>query len=54
MRRTLLHCDGAIITTKALAKELKNCVPKVYINHNVASEEMWGSSKNAFIKKGNN
>ena len=53
MRRTLLHCDGAITTTKALANELKNYVPEVFINHNVASEEMWRLSKNALIKKGN-
>ena len=53
MRRTLLHCDAAITTTKALATELKNYVTEVFINHNVASEEMWGLSKNALIKKGN-
>jgi len=53
MRRTLLHCDGAITTTKVLANELKKYVPKVFINHNVASEEMWELSKNALITKSN-
>ena len=53
MRRTLLHCDGAITTTKILANELKKYVPKVFINHNVASEEMWELSKNALITKSN-
>jgi len=53
MRRTLLHCDAAITTTKALATELKNYVPEVFINHNVASEEMWVLSENALINYDN-
>ena len=53
MQITLLHCDGAITTTKTLANELKNYVPEVYINHNVASEEMWSLSEYALIKKEN-
>ena len=53
MQITLLHCDGAITTTKTLANELKNYVPEVYINHNVASEEMWSLSEYALIKKRN-
>jgi len=53
MQLTLLNCDGAITTTKTLANELKNYVPEVYINHNVASEEMWSLSEYALIKKRN-
>ena len=45
MGKTLKHCDGVITTTKALAKEIKNYVPNVFINHNVASEEMWKLSE---------
>ena len=51
MGKTLLLCDGSITTNKFLAKELKNYVPEVFINHNVASEEMWKLSENALIKK---
>jgi glycosyltransferase involved in cell wall biosynthesis len=51
MKKTLLLCDGAITTNKFLAKELKNYIPEVFINHNVASEEMWKLSENALIKK---
>ena len=51
MGKTLNLCDGAITTTKALAKELRNYVSNVFINHNVASEEMWKLSKNALRKK---
>lgn len=40
MRKTLLLCDGAITTTKALADELKNYVPMVFVNRNVASDRM--------------
>ena len=54
MGKTLKRCDGAITTTKSLAKELKNFVSNVYINHNVASEEMWKLSQKALIDKDNN
>ena len=47
MAKTLKLCEGAITTTTALAKELKNYVQEVFINHNVASEEMFKLSKNA-------
>ena len=40
MGDTLKLCDYAITTTERLAKELKKYVKKVYINRNVASEEM--------------
>lgn len=51
MRKTMLLCDGVITSTNVLAKELKNYIPHVFINHNVASEEMWKLSENALIKK---
>ena len=47
MGKTLKLCEGAITTTETLAQELKNYVPKVFINHNVASEEMFKLSQNA-------
>jgi glycosyltransferase involved in cell wall biosynthesis len=49
--KTLKLCDGAITTTERLEKELKNYVPNVFINHNVASEEMWKLSDKAIKKK---
>ena len=52
--KTLTLCDGDITTTEALAKELNHYVSKVYINRNVASEEMWKLSQEALIKKANN
>ena len=51
--KTLKLCDAVITTTEALAKELKNYIPNVYINRNVASEEMWKLSK-AALKMRNN
>ena len=51
MRKTLSLCDGAITTTEIIAKELKNYVPKVFINHNVESEEMWKLSENVLKMK---
>ncbi len=45
MQKTLLMCDGAITTTEALAKELKNYVPEVFINRNTASDTMAQHSK---------
>ena len=53
MGKTLKLCDGALTTTEDLAKELKKYVPNVFINRNVASEEMWQLSKNILIKKNN-
>ncbi len=47
-KKTLQMCDGAITTTKRLAEELKKYVPYVYINRNVASEEMLCLSEKAF------
>jgi len=51
MGKTLKHCEGAITTTDVLAKELRNYVPNVFINRNVASEEMWKLSQNALKSK---
>ena len=51
MRKILSLCEGAITTTETIAKELKNYIPEVFINHNVASEEMWKLSENAIEKK---
>lgn len=47
MGKTLKLCEGAITTTKTLAKELKNYVQEVFVNHNVASEEMFKLSQYA-------
>lgn len=51
MGKTLKYCHGAITTTETLAKELKHYVSHVFINHNVASEEMWRLSQDALSKK---
>jgi glycosyltransferase involved in cell wall biosynthesis len=47
MGKTLKLCEGAITSTENLAEELKNYVKEVYVNHNVASEEMFKLSKKA-------
>lgn len=47
MQKTLQLCEGAITTTEVLAEELKNYVKKVFINPNVASEEMFNLSNDA-------
>ena len=49
--KTLKLCDGAITITESLSKELKNYVSNVFINHNVASEEIWKLSQNALLNK---
>lgn len=51
IRKTLQLCEGAITTTEALAKELKKYVSKVFINRNVASDEMFKLSEFALNKK---
>ena len=53
MGKTLKLCEGAITTTVALAKELRNYISNVFINRNVASDEMWKLSQDALIKKVN-
>lgn len=49
--KILLLCQGVITSIEILGKELKNYVPEIFINHNVASEEMWKLSENALGKK---
>jgi len=51
MQQTLKLCDYAITTTSRLQKELSNYVKEVFINKNVASEEMAKLSKKALSKK---
>lgn len=46
-QKTLRLCDGAITTTERMAEELAKYVSKVYINRNVASEEMLKLSEEA-------
>ena len=48
---TLGMCDGAITTTEALANELKQYVPEVYINRNVVSERMVELSEKVLADK---
>ena len=45
MGQTLKMCDGAITSTNALAQELSNYVPEVFINRNTASERMYELSE---------
>lgn len=49
MQKTLKLCEGAITTTEALAEELKKFVPEVYINRNLASDEMQRLSEEAIV-----
>ena len=51
MKITLSLCEAAITTNEIIAKELKNYISEVFINHNVASEEMWKLSENALENK---
>ena len=51
MKKTFQLCEEAITTTESLAKELKKYVSKVFINRNVASEEMLKLSEYALKKK---
>jgi len=51
MGKTLKLCEFAITTTETLAEELKHYVSNVFINHNVASDEMWKLSEDALKKK---
>lgn len=44
---TLKLCDGAVVSTERLAKELGQVVPKVLVNRNVASLEMLELSERA-------
>ena len=50
MGETLKKCDYAITTTTDLARELNKYVKEVFINRNVASEEMVALSNKALTK----
>ena len=49
--KTLKLCEGAITTNEIIEKELQNYVSEVFINHNVANEEMFQLSLNAIGRK---
>ena len=49
--KTLKLCEGAITTNSIIEKELKNYVPEVFINHNIANEEMFQLSLDAIDRK---
>ena len=51
MGKTLSLCDGVITTTKQLAEELSKFSPDVFINRNVASEEMLYFSERALYER---
>lgn len=51
MGKTLSLCDGVITTTKQLADELSKYSPEVFINRNVASEEMLYFSERALYER---
>ena len=51
MQQTLLACGSAITSTVRLAEELRNYVPEVFINRNVASEEMLLLSERAIKER---
>lgn len=51
MGETLKLCDAAITTTEGLATELSKYVPEVFINRNVASEEMVYNSERALYER---
>lgn len=48
IQKLLKLCDAAITSTDKLAEELKNYVPEVFINRNVASQDMVALSEGAF------
>lgn len=51
MGRSMMLCDGAITTTDQLAAELRKYLDTVYVNRNVASEEMLGLSDRAVFER---
>lgn len=51
MGRTMMLCDGAITTTEQLATELRRYLPNVFVNRNVASEEMLALSDRAAYER---
>ena len=50
-QRLMLMCDAAVTTTEALAGELEKYLPEVFINRNVASNEMMGRSDEAVYER---
>ena len=53
MGKALKFCDGIITNTEALAKELKNYSSNVFINRNMANDEIWKISQKS-LKNVNN
>lgn len=51
MGRTMMLCDGAVTTTEELARELRRYLPDVFVNRNVASEEMLALSERAAYER---
>ena len=51
MKKTLENCQAAITSTEVLAKELKKYISEVFINRNVASDEMFKLSEYALKEK---
>ena len=49
--KTLKCWEGSITINEFLAKELNKYVKNVFVNRNVASEEMWKISQNALLMK---
>ena len=49
MEKIVKFCDGVITTTESLAKELINYTTNIFINHNVAGEELLKLSEKALI-----
>lgn len=51
MQKTMLMCDGVITTTEGMADELGHYLSEVFINRNVASEEMVFRSERAIQER---
>ncbi len=51
IQETLKLCDAAITSTPFLAVELKNWKKDVFVNQNVASDQMVSIAEDAFVKK---
>lgn len=51
MQKTMLLCDGVITTTHGMADELAHYLPTVFVNRNIASEEMVYLSQRAIRER---
>jgi glycosyltransferase involved in cell wall biosynthesis len=51
MQKMLKLCDGAITSTEVLATELRRYVPEVFVNRNVASDDMLRHSERAVFNR---